>query len=504
MQDLLADMFFFQAGFELPQGEEKDEGVEKNDPAQQITDYIISIGPLNVYSLNSAYADTIKKFQAQTTDIANIYSPVSETFQSPATQSLVTQSLYGNSADKEISRNTQQETISSNNESFYSTLKESSLVLKELEIAGNRMPDISIEKRSLPDIPGKIPASEFLSEEFKEDEAGYGIHKPIEEFSEYINTFSEYIQDISHSFQSKMFEAQKMTEFSSLKELQTRSESDNEQGMTSMEALNSKMLEAQKMTEIFSLKELSKEISDSQVGNANSTIYHEQRTIELPPFMPNTAGAPIHTGKLHEMIARESLTSSASQSSTLSNAFKTISDYAFLGSQINNQVTEYFENGNKTIGDIFSQGSPVDQVLNGGNPAIDIIQSMAEGNSGGNSGETPGDLNIAYNISTAELQYREGTSSIKDIIQAVPSTMIDMTRPLLSLPPLSMENAMQVLYGAQKESTSGSAKSGDVRFQNTFNIVVNVNGKGEETEMRDLGKKIGHILSEEMRRYGGV
>lgn len=542
MQELLADMFFFQAGFELPPGEEKDERVEKKDAAQQIIDYTISIGPLNVYSLNSAYADTIKKFQAQTTDIANIYSPVSETFQSPVIQSSVTKSLYGNSDDKEISRNTQQETISSNNENFYSSLKESALVLKELETAGNRMPEISMEKRSLPQIQGKIPATEFLSAEFKESGAGYMMHEPIEEFSEYINTFSKYIQDISNSFQSTMLEAQKMTEISSLKEYQVMGGSDHEQGIMksmeilnsrmleaqklteitslkefqvreesvheqgiikSMEALNSRMLEAQKMTEIFSLKELSMDaisIPDSQVGNANSTISHEQKMIEIPPFMPKTAGTAIQTGKLNEMIARESVTSAASQSSTFSNAFKTISDYASLGSEINNQVTEYLENGNKTIGDIFSQGSPVDLVLNGSNPAIDIIQGIVEGNAGG----TTGDMNIAYNISTAEALYREGNSSIKDIIQAVPSTMTGMTKPLLSLPPFSMENTMQVLYGAQKETPAGSAKSGDVRFQNTFNIVVNIKGKGEETEMRDLGKKIGHILSEEMRRYGGV
>jgi hypothetical protein len=200
------------------------------------------------------------------------------------------------------------------------------------------------------------------------------------------------------------------------------------------------------------------------------------------------------------MIAREPLTSSASQSSTFSNAFKTISDYASLGSEINNQVTEYLENSDEGIGEIFSQGSPVDLVLNGSNPAIDIIQGMA----GGNSGGTPGDMNIAYNISTAEALYREGTSSINDIVQAIPSSMTGMTKPLSTLPPFSMENAMQVLYAGQKETSTGSAKSGDVRFQNTFNIVVNVKGKGEETEMRDLGKKIGHILSEEMRRYGGV
>jgi hypothetical protein len=45
--------------------------------------------------------------------------------------------------------------------------------------------------------------------------------------------------------------------------------------------------------------------------------------------------------------------------------------------------------------------------------------------------------------------------------------------------------------------------SGAVNFHNSFNITVNVKGGREETDVKDLGRKIGQILSDEIKRYGG-
>lgn len=41
-------------------------------------------------------------------------------------------------------------------------------------------------------------------------------------------------------------------------------------------------------------------------------------------------------------------------------------------------------------------------------------------------------------------------------------------------------------------------------FHNTFNVTVNVKGGSEEKEMKELGRKISQILSDELRRYGGM
>ena len=43
-----------------------------------------------------------------------------------------------------------------------------------------------------------------------------------------------------------------------------------------------------------------------------------------------------------------------------------------------------------------------------------------------------------------------------------------------------------------------------VNVQNTFNITVTTTARGDERELRELGKKIGVILSDELKRYGGL
>jgi hypothetical protein len=44
----------------------------------------------------------------------------------------------------------------------------------------------------------------------------------------------------------------------------------------------------------------------------------------------------------------------------------------------------------------------------------------------------------------------------------------------------------------------------EVTVHNTFNIEIAMRGQGDEGELRELGQKIGTILSEELKRYGGL
>lgn len=44
----------------------------------------------------------------------------------------------------------------------------------------------------------------------------------------------------------------------------------------------------------------------------------------------------------------------------------------------------------------------------------------------------------------------------------------------------------------------------EVNLHNTFNIEIAMRGQGDERELRELGQKIGTILSEELKRYGGL
>ncbi len=44
----------------------------------------------------------------------------------------------------------------------------------------------------------------------------------------------------------------------------------------------------------------------------------------------------------------------------------------------------------------------------------------------------------------------------------------------------------------------------EISIANTFQIEVSVKGHDSERELRELGEKIGTILSEELKRYGGT
>jgi hypothetical protein len=77
------------------------------------------------------------------------------------------------------------------------------------------------------------------------------------------------------------------------------------------------------------------------------------------------------------------------------------------------------------------------------------------------------------------------------------------TVPVSSL--YSLERALPLSAGS-RDGTALPATGGTspVHFQNTFNITVTTTARGDEAELRELGRKIGVILSDEMRRYGGL
>ncbi|MFA5269192.1 MAG: hypothetical protein WC379_14585 [Methanoregula sp.] len=69
----------------------------------------------------------------------------------------------------------------------------------------------------------------------------------------------------------------------------------------------------------------------------------------------------------------------------------------------------------------------------------------------------------------------------------------------------SLERALPLSAGSRGETALPAAGGKNpVNFQNTFNITVTTTARGDEAELRELGRKIGVILSDEMKRYGGL
>jgi hypothetical protein len=95
------------------------------------------------------------------------------------------------------------------------------------------------------------------------------------------------------------------------------------------------------------------------------------------------------------------------------------------------------------------------------------------------------------------------SAATSQLPQMPPGSALSGTGPVSS--PYSLEHALP-RYGSSRGETALPATGGgnSVHFQNTFNITVTTTAKGDEKELRELGRRIGIILSDEMKRYGGL
>lgn len=111
--------------------------------------------------------------------------------------------------------------------------------------------------------------------------------------------------------------------------------------------------------------------------------------------------------------------------------------------------------------------------------------------------------NIMLGIELVDDLRRMASSATNEVALIVQPKEADRGS-LVDWGPLAMNavfNAISI-YGTN-DSSKTSGKS-DVHIRNSFNIVVNVNRGSEELELRELGRKMGQILSEEIRRFGGL
>lgn len=109
-------------------------------------------------------------------------------------------------------------------------------------------------------------------------------------------------------------------------------------------------------------------------------------------------------------------------------------------------------------------------------------------------------ISLAVSMSAAHAAQVAGASAIEDFVLASPSiaggtqspAMADRNIVNVSMPGVTVEREM----GGSVNKTSN--------FHNTFNINITMKGGGEEGDLKELGKKIGRILSDEIKRYGGA
>ena len=143
--------------------------------------------------------------------------------------------------------------------------------------------------------------------------------------------------------------------------------------------------------------------------------------------------------------------------------------------------------------------SPINLPLNMGQ-----IQAFSPP-AGGHTEATEPAINLVMGIVASRAMQSAGGSAINQFIGIMPSlgagglqSAIPVERMgngqiNIHVPPVSAERVQEA--GASNKVSN---------FHNTFNITVSVKGGGDEGDLRELGKKIGRILSDEIKRYGGI
>jgi hypothetical protein len=111
--------------------------------------------------------------------------------------------------------------------------------------------------------------------------------------------------------------------------------------------------------------------------------------------------------------------------------------------------------------------------------------------------------NIILSMDAVGALQNSGFTAIKDIASVVPYSEAYHRSPT-DIAPQAMSAVSQILSLSRSIETPRIMGEKGVRIQNTFNIVVNAKNGDKEAEIRELGRKIGLVLSEEMRRYGGI
>ena len=550
LQDQVSRLIVTHIEFVLPLEEGKAEIPAKSDIEpypSQIHDHLINIGPINIYSMVGALSDTIQEFTTQTTGVASVFTPyaffdASESYLPEYPEMLP----FTGIKEPEKQASTIDKTVSIETGTLYSELKESALMIKEMETIRDRMAVLPVEKGSVSaSVPISEPARVDIAETVTDTHglagyeieyaAGSGIVKDIDEFSGYVHDFSNIVENISTTIQTSISEAWDVTDTTSLQKISMEALTSVDLDRTST-AVRTSISEIHEAAEISSIEGISTGFlptADISKSEPLHEITPVQRMIEVPDFMPvekfptaieesainaaaltNAIGREFMAEKETLSYSREVMTPSSpdvhmvqpsisASSVSVSSAFNTISDYFTIASELGSQMTDMMEYGGEEVSDIFTHGSPIDLLVTGEDTGTALsLERIVFGGNDGTAGIEP---SIGLGITTTESLIKEGASAINDVFLSLPQDRTGYDGLPAATVPRAMENVMQMFYGSRNETTPSSPIERSANhFQNTFNVVVNMKGAGDEHELRELGRKIGTILSDEIKRYGGV
>ena len=384
----------------------------------------------------------------------------------------------------------------------------------------------------------------------------------VEEPSDKIHHFSEIVGDTSKSLITEISEAYKNTDIASLNDILARTlhlgggindvsaeayvgdtiQSSNKvfyfnEALENIsKTLHQSISKTHEITDVSVLNKIPRRTSqpvELKTSKKEPTLFSDQGVFEIPALKPRkklltpSDDAIANTARLSNAIEigsheRETIpnsketisypfaTSATSAASSqlvsapsihVSNAFETISNFITTVTGIDRQINGVMGQGGIDVNKVLRQSHPLDKMLSEKKRAALDLHKIALENSGTIQGMQI--MDSCLSMAPTEALERARLSALNNISLTFHQEK-DYRIPFPSMTPPTMENILQIISGSQREPMEGYTDTKSVNFQNTFNIVVNVKNSGKETELRDLGKKIGQVLSDEIRRYGGI
>jgi hypothetical protein len=114
-------------------------------------------------------------------------------------------------------------------------------------------------------------------------------------------------------------------------------------------------------------------------------------------------------------------------------------------------------------------------------------------------------INLVMGITAARAMQSAGGSAINQFISVLPSLGSGGLQGAIPMERIGNGQInINVPRAPPERGPEGGAVNKVSNFHNTFNITVSVKGGSDDGDLRDLGKKIGRILSDEIKRYGGI
>jgi hypothetical protein len=566
LHSLLSGMVILQIGLVLPLEERTDGGKRRDGPRpREIADYTFNIGPVSIYS--DASFDLLTELEAQAAGTNGMYHtycrdllgsmPGTAVLLSPMISDLEESAWMaapGTKEDRYHESAARREILQEELEKYSWVMDEfedirygiREILLAEELAAGLGPAGSSIDMRG---------AAALVREQEGRATLGSEISWERERFSEYFADISG-ATELATELHIKTLEAQAVASVPHLQETASILPSAMPPGGEEPSFISSvhrmeayaiggpagrdqvrEALPGQRIIEVPDLlpgkRALEREESTAASGlwEAIGRVYHEEDTFfwqetssvpvavkaaSLSGLLPRSISMPAVSSKPASLSSILDVSNAFSSIYNISNAFESLSNLIGAASEIDGTIVELIKDSGGVgklaagshassllLSEIASHAYSLEGISSGGSSTGISSEGVSKEGSSSGEGGAVAFMNIALSMMAAAGGLQRLRSSVAADVAAVPHPEAYQGPPA-GTAPRAMDAILQVLSWPRSGEASRMGGDRTMHVQNSFNIVVNAHGRGDEDDLRDLGRKIGLILSEEIRRYGGM